>query len=248
MADTVACGGEGRLDPQRCLAATTLLDVDHPVIRAVARGVAAHAAGERERAIALHDFVRDHVPFGFIASPHDSPASEVLSRRLGCAIAKGTLFAALLRAAGIPARMRFLEIDAGLFRGLLVPGAQYLPHGLVEVWLDGRWMALDSHVVDRPLLVSARRLLVREAALLGYGVHRRGTGKWDGRREAFSQRVVDPAYRITGRDFGVFDDARQFQEGANRMLGPRAIAADIARSVTSLGANGRIERVRGAGR
>jgi hypothetical protein len=231
----------------RYLGATPLIDADHPDIRVAARGITAHAGCECDGAVAIHDFVRDHVVFGFTSSLHDMKASEVLECRLGYSLTKGTLFVAMLRAAGIPARLRFMEIHSDLVRGILVTNTPFVAHCVAEVWLEGRWIRTDSYVVDPGLLANVRRRLGLEAALLGYGAHRRGTSRWDGKREAFSQLVSGSACRISGRDFGILEDARQFQDQCEVLLGPGSVPSGIALSVASLGANGRIERIRHSG-
>lgn len=228
----------------RFLGATPLIDADHPDIRVVARGITAHARGECAAAVAIHDFVRDHVLFGFTPSLHEMKASEVLEVRRGYSLTKGALFVALLRSAGIPARLRFMEIHSGLFRGIVAAGTPFVGHCVSEVWLEGRWNRTDSYAVDSGLLANARRRLGAETASLGYGAHRLGTSRWDGKREAFSQLVPGGTCRIAGRDFGVLEDARQFQDQCEVLLGPGAVPSRIVLSVASIGANGRIDRIR----
>jgi len=229
------------------LGATPLIDSDHPDVRAVSMGIAAHAGSQRDVAVAIHDFVRDHVLFGFTAMPHEMKASEVLECRRGFSLTKGALLVAMLRAAGIPARLRFMEISSDLVRGILVTYSPFIAHCIAEVWLGGCWIRIDSHVVDPRLLASARRRLGPEAALLGYGVHRHATSRWDGRRESFSQLVHSDSWPIEGQDFGVLEDARRFQEVYEVFLGPRAVLSRIVLSVAMLGANGRIDRIRRSG-
>lgn len=247
MANTASLARDDCDNALRYLGATALVDTDHPDIRVAARGITAHARSERDGAVAIHDFVRDHVLFGFTSSLLEMRASEVLEGRLGYSLTKGTLFVALLRAVGVPARLRFMEIHSDLVRGILVTNAPFIAHCVAEVWLDGRWVRTDSYVVDRTLLANARRRLGLEAALLGYGAHRHGTANWDGTREAFSQLVPGRPCRISGRDFGVLEDARQFQDQTDALLGPDSVPSGIALSVASLGANGRIDRIRRSG-
>lgn len=185
------------------LAATRYIDHDHPAIAAAAREATAGIEEPRAQAVALHDFVRDRVRFGWTGRFHDQRASEVLASGVGYCNTKSTLFVALLRARGIPARPRFVSLDARILHGLIDPGTPYVDHSVTEVWLDGRWIATDSYIVDRPAFAGAQARLRAEGRTLGYGVHRNGTTDWDGRRNAFAQ-FADPA--LAGPDPGAHPD------------------------------------------
>lgn len=185
------------------LAATPYIDRDHPAIVAAAREATAGRDDPREKAVALHDFVRERVKFGWSGRFHDQRASEVLAAGIGYCNTKSTLFVALLRAAGIPARPRFVSLDARILDGLIDPGTRYVDHSVTEVWLDGRWVATDSYIVDRAAFEGAQARLRAEGRVLGHGVHRDGTTDWDGRRDAFAQ-FVDPS--LAGPDPGPHAD------------------------------------------
>jgi hypothetical protein len=163
-------------------------------LEALAARLIAGAAGERERAVRLHDFVRDRIPFGFAPRLHAATAEESLVDGVADPIAKTTLFVALLRAAGLRAFPHAVTIDRELLRGL-VPEAAYrllpweLAHAYTEAEVEGRWLRLDSYAVDQPLWRAAVAQLEREDADLGYGVHRRGTCRWTGDGDAFAQLV-----------------------------------------------------------
>jgi hypothetical protein len=164
-------------------------------LEALAARLTAGAADERERAVRLHDFVRDRIPFGFAPRLHAATAEETLVEGVAHPIAKTTLFVALLRAAGLRAFSHAVTIDRELLRGVL-PHRAYrllpweLPHAYTEAEVGGRWLRLDSYAVDRPLWRVAVAQLAREDAVLGYGVHRGGTCRWTGADDAFAQLVT----------------------------------------------------------
>lgn len=194
--------------PTAFLAATDVIDAGHPEVVRVAREVTGGATSDREKAVRLHDHVRDEVLFGFQSRFYAVRASEVLEAGVGYCNTKSTLFVALLRAAGVPARQRFVDIDAGILRGITSPPGSMVDHSFTEVWLDGRWVATDSYIVDPGLMSVARAKLEAEGRSLGYGAHVRGTNEWDGATDAFSQ-FVDPENTST-RDFGVHSDVMAF--------------------------------------
>lgn len=175
------------------LGPTVAIDADAPSIRAQAARLTADARTDRERAVAIHDFVRDEVKFGWQAAFYESRASAVLAARIGFCNTKSTLFVALLRAAGIPARVRFVDLDAGLLRGIVRPGTPYVDHAFTEVYLDGRWIRTDSSIVDRELFDAAHRRLTAEGRLLGYGIHRHDrVGRHARRLQPVRRRRLEP--------------------------------------------------------
>jgi transglutaminase-like putative cysteine protease len=198
----------GPLLPVRALA-RALIDETDPLIAATAERVVAGCTSTRERAVALHDHVRDIVRFGFTARFHAMRAAEVLAAAVGYGSTKATLFAALLRAAGIEARLRFVELEAAVWRGLIDLGTPKVDHCVTEVLIDGAWIATDSYAVDTRLHRAARAALQAEGRRHGYGIDAEGTLAWDGRTPAFSQWVRDAA-QTSRRSFGVFADAGAF--------------------------------------
>jgi hypothetical protein len=209
-------------DLARYLGATWLINTDHPSIKATSARLVAGKTTDREKAIAIHNFVRDQIAYEFGPKFYDHQASEVLRSGRGFCNPKGTLFIALLRAAGIPARQHFVEISPKILHGIVDPGTAWIDHSYTEVWLEGSWVSVDSYIVDPALFAGARRHLDEDGRELGYGIHRHGNLVWDGRSANFSQYVSGPARRaIANRDFGVHEDVRSFYENtpdaSNRM-------------------------------
>jgi hypothetical protein len=231
------------------LGATPWIDADHPEIRSTAERLTRGLATPRERAVAVHDFVRDEIDYEFGSRFYEHAASEVLRSGRGYCVTKTTLFVALLRAAGVPARQRFVEIHPGILDGIVDPGTPWMDHSHAEVWLGGAWIPVDSYNVDPALFHAARRRLEAEGRRFGYGIHREGRLAWDGREPSFSQ-YVDGAARgeIGRRDFGVHADVAAFYaavpEAWNRMEpGMRTFFRFAKPSF-----NGRIQSLRAEGR
>lgn len=232
-------------DPADWLAATPYIDHQHPAVREVVQREAPPSLPAIERAVRLHDFVRDGVPFGWSSAFYDEPASGVLTSGVGFCNTKGTLFTALLRAAGIPARQHFVDIDARILHPFIDPGTAYVDHSFTEVHLDGRWWQVDSYIVDTPLARSARRRLTDEGLAIGYGLHADGRSQWDGRSDAFAQYVQTGRVVPLGtRDHGVHADVGAFYAsgaGVNRLNGLLRIGFGLF----AWQANRRIEALRG---
>ncbi|MCG2595084.1 transglutaminase family protein [Ramlibacter sp. XY19] len=132
------------LSPQDCLAATALVDSDHPAVLAFAER---HARGETpvERAVALYYAVRDgfrYDPYRVDLSPAGMRASAVLALGYGWCVTKAALLAAAARAAGIPARLGFADVRNHLsterMRSTMTTDV-FVWHGYTELWLEGAW-------------------------------------------------------------------------------------------------------------
>ncbi|MDJ0789429.1 MAG: transglutaminase-like domain-containing protein [Myxococcota bacterium] len=186
----------------------------NPLSRARSLGLdLSTARDDRERAVRIHDFVRDRVRFGLtpwfdVASPR-----KTLELGVGHCNPQGVLFASLLGAVGIDARLHFVTLTNDVLFGLWPDGGgppRELSHAFSEVRLDGRWQRVDSYIVDPELRAGARLRLAEEGLALGFGMHRDGTGAWDGRADAFSQ-FADDAMAL--EDHGL-QDPRAFYQSA----------------------------------
>lgn len=127
------------------LAATALIDSDHPAVIEFAAGHA-RGADARERAVALYRAVRDgfrYDPYRVDLSPAGMKASSVLALGHGWCVTKAALLAAACRAAGLPARLGYADVRNHLSTERMRRTMQtdlFVWHGYTEVWLDSRWV------------------------------------------------------------------------------------------------------------
>lgn len=128
-----------------CLAATALIDSDHPDVIAFARE---HAQGtdERERAVALALAVRDgfrYDPYRIDLSPAGMCASSVIRSGHGWCVPKAALLTAACRAAGIPARVGYADVRNHLSTARMRESMKtdlFIWHGYSDIWIDGVWV------------------------------------------------------------------------------------------------------------
>jgi transglutaminase-like putative cysteine protease len=191
--------------------ARVLIDDTHAVITEHVARLVHGRQTPRERAVAIHDYVRDEVRFGFTPHFYAMSADEVLSAGIGYGNTKSTLFIAMLRAAGIEARQQFVDLDATVLRGLLDLRTPYVDHSYTEVRLDGAWVPTDSYVVDKPLFRAAQSALRAEGRRMGYGIQADGRPEWDGRSPSFTQFVAGDS-SCSRHHWGVFPDVAAFYE------------------------------------
>jgi transglutaminase-like putative cysteine protease len=177
-------------DPQAWLHETAQLDTSEPRLRITAQKLTQSVQTIAGRAAALQGYVRK-MPFTALADARSCTASEVLRRRRGDAACKGLLFAALCRAAGIPARLQFFEVRARFLSGLVQGPAPVTLHAVAQVHVDGRWLSTDGYVVDPIVFAHAKRLLREHDADAGWGVRAAAKGVWDGKGDCLQQ--LDPA-------------------------------------------------------
>lgn len=230
--------------PSDCLAPAGVIDSDHPDIVATSRHLTTGARDDTERAVRLHNFVRDRIRFGWAPAFDRYRASEVLRDGIGFCNTKSSLFTALLRAAGIPARTHFATIHRNVLYGLIRPPQIYLDHSYVEAWLDGWWIGVDSYNIDQPLNAAAVARCHGEGRRIGYGVHVGGTTEWNGRSPAFSQFVDDGSVPdFSDADFGSFQDLSAFKATGRGRNAEHLPARLVIRLLTSA-ANRRVSRLR----
>ncbi|KAH3849774.1 uncharacterized protein LOC127874331 [Dreissena polymorpha] len=194
---------------------TKYINHKDPAITTLAQSITSGIADDRAKAVAIHDWVRDNIQFGWTKHFWADSATDVLAAGKGFCNTKSTLFVALLRNVGIPARQHFVTIHCDSLHGLVKTGSEYVDHAYAEVYLDGKWLKTDSYVIDSKLFRNAQARLTTENRLIGYGTIQGGQNTWDGRTDSFAQFVNDGRVDyLTTRDYGVFEDVETFYKTA----------------------------------
>ncbi|WP_327358847.1 transglutaminase-like domain-containing protein [Streptomyces sp. NBC_01304] len=144
-------------DVQRFLTPGTYIDSDHPAVREAAGRIAPDAEGT-DKARALYEWVRDSIGYcsippgrrismgDYLRDLETYRASSVLAEGHGFCVSKASLFTAMCRASGIPARPAFADVVNHHYSGRRIRGATgtnvFAWHGFTEVWLNGSWVTL----------------------------------------------------------------------------------------------------------
>ncbi len=147
------------------LAASDVIDHEHPQVRQVAARLASAADDSYDYARAAFEFVRDAIPHSHDADDRRVTwrASDVIGLRTGICYAKSHALAALLRAEDIPTALCYqrLRDDRG----------GHVVHGLVAVRFDGAWHRQDPRGnrpgVDARFSLTGERLAFPVDASLG---------------------------------------------------------------------------------
>jgi hypothetical protein len=158
--------------------ATTLLsDHDHPAVQAKADELTSDKSTLLDQIESIFGFVRDEIPFGFPPKWDAVKASETLQYEKGYCTPKATLFVALCRSAGIPARVHTGLIDVQIMRGIFPSFAfPFLPsaggHAWTEIEMDGEWKPIDSYINDKGFYEGGLRRLQESGKHIGFSICR----------------------------------------------------------------------------
>jgi len=122
--------------PSAYLRGDDIVQLDDAAVISLARDLRRSAPDDIEFARSAFRWVRDEVGHSYdVQDPRVTlTAGEVLRERVGLCYAKSHLLAALRRVEGIP---------TGLCYQRLAHGDGHVLHGLVAVYLDGRWHRQD---------------------------------------------------------------------------------------------------------
>lgn len=125
---------------------TRFIESDHPAVRAFALAAADAAVDSKNRAVKLFYAVRDGIrydAYALSADPDTYRASNLLAKGAGFCIPKAVLYAAGLRALGIPARLGFADVRNHLATERLrrlMDTDLFIYHGFTVAYLGGRWI------------------------------------------------------------------------------------------------------------
>lgn len=195
--------------PAHWLGATRLLDLDDSKVRIQAMRLTQLAETDAQKAVLVHNFIKQ-MPFGCVARFDHATAGAVLRSNQGDCHTKGTLFVALLRCAGVPARLRFVTLTGAFLHGIIDVGDNPITHAIGEVFVGGRWVQTDTYVTDTELESEAAVLLRAHGRQVGWGIHIDGWRFWDGLQDAHGQFVPSDAASLPLRDWGVAHDPADF--------------------------------------
>ncbi|WP_293359603.1 MULTISPECIES: transglutaminase family protein [unclassified Microcoleus] len=123
------------------LAATDIIDRDHPAILALANKIASQHHTSEAIAQSSFEWVRDEIrhSYDYQMNPVTCRASDVLEHKTGYCFAKSHLLAALLRANNIPAGFCYQRLSFD------DKGAPYTLHGFNAIYLPKvGWYRVDA--------------------------------------------------------------------------------------------------------
>lgn len=199
-------------DPCAWTGATALLDLEDPRLRLRAQALTQLCKSEREKALACYAFVK-RLPYTRPLKMRLRSAREVLDATRGDSPDKATLLVALLRLAGIPARLHYVELRGEIARGLTSSLAS-ASRPIVEAWLQGRWVPTDTYIHDAAYMAGARQRLRELGWEHGFGIHRDGDAIWNGVDGAWVGGMPTERDPMVLEDLGYWHDPQAYIESA----------------------------------
>lgn len=179
------------------LGATYFLDFKHPSFQAFLEPVI-HLGSTKSFALAYYTFVRDYFlydPYHLDLRPEALRASHIVGKKRAWCVEKAIVFAAGLRAMGIPARLGYAIVEnhigvERLTRILKTPKIVF--HGYVDVYLseDQKWTKATPAFDSRVCKMSGVEPL-----------------QWDGQNDSLFQAYVGSSqFMEYHHNYGVFSD------------------------------------------
>ena len=134
-------------DVRDYLEVTDMCDHDNPWLQKTAKDIVDGTDTSAEKAIHIFYYVRDHVRFCIAFSR--SRASQTLKRGYGDCVSKTNAQIALLRAQGIPARLRMAKVESVTLHHLIADFVyKRMPptvsHFWPECFLNGKWISCEA--------------------------------------------------------------------------------------------------------
>lgn len=138
---------------EKYLRPTLFCNCRKPEIIALAHQLGAYQKSDREFAEAAFEFTKRKITLEI--RPLEDDVDEVVFRGTGTCIHKISVFIALCRAAGIPARYKFFSLtmldtwmgtsleNAPLMKKWYNAMGAFMMHGEGEVYLEGKWVTAD---------------------------------------------------------------------------------------------------------
>ena len=195
-------------DPSDWTDSTELIDLHDTRLRLKAKSVTQLSRSDREKILAIYSTVT-RFTFAKPVKLKLRTAHELLRVKRADAEDKATLFVALLRAAGFPARLCYIELHGDIIRGLTTAIAS-AGRPVVQVWHDDKWRSTDTYIFDAHYVAAARARLRSLKWEWGYGLHRRGHTLWDGLEDAFLTGDPETSPEISMGVLGYFHDPYDF--------------------------------------
>jgi hypothetical protein len=194
---------------EQWMASSRLMDLEDARLRFKVQALVQLRALDRSRALAIYGYIKT-LPFAMPLRYGVKTSRQVLHDGTGGWYAKSTLFVAMLRSAGLAARVRMLALSGDILRGFLNSSQPFLLP-VVEVWLEDRWVRTDTHIHDPCTMALARQELRQRGWMRGFGVHSQGETLWDGRSDAFAALALDQHHSgMPLQDFGAYNDISEF--------------------------------------
>lgn len=195
-------------------AKSILADYEHSLVQSTSHELTDGSMTAEEKVEKLFGFVRDEIRFYFPEEGDFVKASETITSKRGQCNTKGTLFLALCKAVGVPARLHFplisKEIQKGFFTGFgywMMP--KEISHSWIEVRIDDKWHRIDAYINDTHLHEAASKELGRRGWKTGFSVSKSDSKSEPSSEFRLGTEQFEQMAAVTG-DHGVWDEPSDY--------------------------------------
>ncbi|MCE7747213.1 MAG: transglutaminase domain-containing protein [Candidatus Heimdallarchaeota archaeon] len=135
------------LDLKEFFKPTKSLDFNKSFVKNKALEIVKDAETETDKALSIFNWMKDNIKFS--VSNTDAKASRTLKKGYGECANRTVLHVALLRAVGIPARMRYVDLKSELLQPI-IPSFLFsrIPPKLGHIWpecyIDNKWISCET--------------------------------------------------------------------------------------------------------
>jgi hypothetical protein len=193
---------------------------------------------DEEKAVLIHNFVRDKIRFGYTRLLDFCPPEDTVRFGYGNSISKGILMMTMLQEARINCQMHFITIQKQIYEGTL-PDIIYhflpahLTHGFLEINIGGTYYKVDSYSIEKSLFEKLKQKLILEDKTVGYGISIMGTIDWNGHSDSLVQANAPGIFLD---DHGSFQDPmvyfKEYDSYKHKFLSLQY--ADMVNGITNL--------------
>jgi len=131
---------------EKYLQPTYFLDADSETVQDLFQSLTSDKKTDKDKAIALFYWVRDKIPYDVYSLSFDRAnykASAIINKKAGWCVPKAVTLAALARAAGIPSRLHFADIQNFQITDKLRESLKtdiFYYHGYTEFYINSAWI------------------------------------------------------------------------------------------------------------
>jgi len=129
---------------------TRYCDYNNPMFKGLAYELTKHCSSDTERVVALFEYVRDNILYGF--GEWGKKASTTLEEKRGMCTNSANLLVALFRSIGIPSGYGIMRVDTKEYFGPIMLSmfkdlvSKESVHIYTYVYLNNRWVKCDPSV------------------------------------------------------------------------------------------------------
>lgn len=222
-----------------------LANYNNPIVKKKALELTHNSESLEDKISAIFYYVRDEIKFAFPKEGDLVQASQTIEYGYGQCNTKATLFLALCKSVGIPARIHFSlierDIQKGLFSGIaywLMP--KEISHSWIEIEMKGKSIKIDAFINDACFYEAGKRELKKNNWDVGYSI---ACSKNDSSIELDFKNEKFVQMDAVTEDHGIYDEPMDYFKSSQYKNRPNGFKLFIYKLLIG-GINAKIHKLR----